>query len=452
MFHICEGGKKISFLCPNGTIFQQTELICDWWFKVNCAASPGHYAESSEVLSRAQNRSSNSAAANKSKPTVKLDKDDKRHKGSEEIQNENFDFEDIGFPDLNAPKSNSLNNNDRKSKAYSQPSQKLQKSSNTQNGLNGQSSQESQVFAASSSFAAQMNSFNGYFYKQPNQAKSSNQKEATTQTPYTQATSASPVTTTVGVSFVKNNDFNGYQYNQPERTDRRLQANKTRNEGKQRTDQGATTTTTTTTTSAPITYANRGTTKYKDSVKQTNQSSNQFIINVADTTVRPTSAPPLIRNRGNFASTTARYETTRTTPYYTPTVPSIGTSSQNRFQDARPTVSSTQVAEHAMEMMQTIQDLKLNGPTEPATDGKEYGDRSGLIIPPSVMNNFLYKMINLWFSKAFITAIRIFSVCFCLYFHFVFIFYFLFLCNGKSRDRKHCTRWHCISLPLSIVW
>lgn len=394
MFHICEGGKKISFLCPNGTIFQQTELICDWWFKVNCAASPGHYAESSEVLSRAQNRSSTTAAAaNKSKPTVKLDKEGiKNHKASEEVQHENFDFEDIGFPDLNAPKSNSLNNNDRKAKNYAQPSQKLQKASSTQNGLNGQSSQESQVFAASSSFAAQMNSFNGYFYKMPNNqaAKSSNQKEATTQTPFPQATSTSPVTTTVGVSFVKNNDFSGYLYNQPQpdRADRRLQASKASNEGKQRIDQRATTTTTTT--SAPITYANRGTTKYKDSVKQNNQSSNQFIINVADTTIRPTSPPPLIRNRGNLVSTTARYETTRTTPFYTPTVPSVGTVSQNRFQDARPTVSSTQVAEHAMEMMQTIQDLKLNGPTEPGTDGKEYGDRAGLIIPPSVINIHKY--------------------------------------------------------------
>lgn len=55
VFHICEGGKKISFLCPNGTIFQQTDLICDWWFRVNCASSPDYYAESSEILTRSQN-------------------------------------------------------------------------------------------------------------------------------------------------------------------------------------------------------------------------------------------------------------------------------------------------------------------------------------------------------------------------------------------------------------
>lgn len=54
MFHICDGGRKISFLCPNGTIFRQTDLICDWWFKVNCALSPSLYAESAEILSRSQ--------------------------------------------------------------------------------------------------------------------------------------------------------------------------------------------------------------------------------------------------------------------------------------------------------------------------------------------------------------------------------------------------------------
>jgi hypothetical protein len=50
VFHICEESKKISFLCPNGTIFQQSELICEWWFKVNCTNSPDLYEESAEQL------------------------------------------------------------------------------------------------------------------------------------------------------------------------------------------------------------------------------------------------------------------------------------------------------------------------------------------------------------------------------------------------------------------
>uniref|UniRef100_A0AAG5DCX3 Chitin-binding type-2 domain-containing protein n=1 Tax=Anopheles atroparvus TaxID=41427 RepID=A0AAG5DCX3_ANOAO len=54
VFHICDEGKKISFLCPNGTIFRQLDLICDWWFKVDCAATPNHYAESTEMLTQAK--------------------------------------------------------------------------------------------------------------------------------------------------------------------------------------------------------------------------------------------------------------------------------------------------------------------------------------------------------------------------------------------------------------
>ena len=41
-FHICAndgtGGRtKYSFLCPNGTLFNQQYFICDWWFNVDCS-------------------------------------------------------------------------------------------------------------------------------------------------------------------------------------------------------------------------------------------------------------------------------------------------------------------------------------------------------------------------------------------------------------------------------
>uniref|UniRef100_A0A0K2TQ41 Putative LOC100901383 [Metaseiulus occidentalis] n=1 Tax=Lepeophtheirus salmonis TaxID=72036 RepID=A0A0K2TQ41_LEPSM len=41
-FHICAsngagGLDKYSFLCPNGTIFNQQYLICDWWFNFDCS-------------------------------------------------------------------------------------------------------------------------------------------------------------------------------------------------------------------------------------------------------------------------------------------------------------------------------------------------------------------------------------------------------------------------------
>lgn len=36
---MCPGGNlspRHSFLCPNGTIFNQKKRICDWWYNVDC--------------------------------------------------------------------------------------------------------------------------------------------------------------------------------------------------------------------------------------------------------------------------------------------------------------------------------------------------------------------------------------------------------------------------------
>merc|ERR1712123_278445 len=48
-FHICandgNGGlTKYSFLCPNGTIFQQKYFVCDWWFNVDCSLAEELYS------------------------------------------------------------------------------------------------------------------------------------------------------------------------------------------------------------------------------------------------------------------------------------------------------------------------------------------------------------------------------------------------------------------------
>ncbi|XP_060527088.1 mucin-16-like [Cylas formicarius] len=72
VFHICADGKKISFLCPNGTIFQQSELICEWWNKVNCSDSPNLYNESVERLH-------NDIARRKSSRRVSLDGGETNH-------------------------------------------------------------------------------------------------------------------------------------------------------------------------------------------------------------------------------------------------------------------------------------------------------------------------------------------------------------------------------------
>ena len=55
VFHICaanaEGGlAKYSFLCPNGTIFNQEYFICDWGFNVDCSEAEALAAERNAAI------------------------------------------------------------------------------------------------------------------------------------------------------------------------------------------------------------------------------------------------------------------------------------------------------------------------------------------------------------------------------------------------------------------
>ncbi|KAK9504773.1 hypothetical protein O3M35_008962 [Rhynocoris fuscipes] len=44
VWHYCDlNGGQASFLCPNGTIFSQVALTCDWWFNVKCASTSQLY-------------------------------------------------------------------------------------------------------------------------------------------------------------------------------------------------------------------------------------------------------------------------------------------------------------------------------------------------------------------------------------------------------------------------
>ena len=54
VFHICtadgQGGlAKYSFLCPNGTIFNQNYFICDWWFNFDCGDAESLYSINDEI-------------------------------------------------------------------------------------------------------------------------------------------------------------------------------------------------------------------------------------------------------------------------------------------------------------------------------------------------------------------------------------------------------------------
>ncbi|XP_044762014.1 uncharacterized protein LOC123319214 [Coccinella septempunctata] len=44
VWHYCDlNGGQASFLCPNGTIFSQVALTCDWWYNVKCSSTPQLY-------------------------------------------------------------------------------------------------------------------------------------------------------------------------------------------------------------------------------------------------------------------------------------------------------------------------------------------------------------------------------------------------------------------------
>merc|ERR1712203_735782 len=58
-FHICandgnSGLTKFSFLCPNGTLFQQQYFVCDWWFNVDCSTTQDFWSLNDEIAAERQ--------------------------------------------------------------------------------------------------------------------------------------------------------------------------------------------------------------------------------------------------------------------------------------------------------------------------------------------------------------------------------------------------------------
>ncbi|XP_037071173.1 pupal cuticle protein 36a-like [Pollicipes pollicipes] len=49
VFHICYDNRMDSFLCPNGTLFNQKYFVCDWWYNVDCAASESFFQLNEEI-------------------------------------------------------------------------------------------------------------------------------------------------------------------------------------------------------------------------------------------------------------------------------------------------------------------------------------------------------------------------------------------------------------------
>ena len=43
-YHVCYNGRKDSFLCGPGTVFNQRILHCDYWYSVECGKSSQYYS------------------------------------------------------------------------------------------------------------------------------------------------------------------------------------------------------------------------------------------------------------------------------------------------------------------------------------------------------------------------------------------------------------------------
>merc|ERR1712128_316479 len=67
-FHICTadgagGLAKYSFLCPNGTLFNQNSFICDWWFNFDCSTAEDLYSLNDEIAAEREALAAEGAAS-----------------------------------------------------------------------------------------------------------------------------------------------------------------------------------------------------------------------------------------------------------------------------------------------------------------------------------------------------------------------------------------------------
>jgi hypothetical protein len=58
VFHICAMNKTFDFLCPNGTIFSQENLVCVWWNQFECSNAPNLYGNNAGIYDYSQNGAS----------------------------------------------------------------------------------------------------------------------------------------------------------------------------------------------------------------------------------------------------------------------------------------------------------------------------------------------------------------------------------------------------------
>merc|ERR1711934_1331771 len=68
VFHICTadgagGLAQYSFLCPNGTVFNQNYFICDWWLNFDCTTAEELYSLNEDIAAERDANSPDGGAA-----------------------------------------------------------------------------------------------------------------------------------------------------------------------------------------------------------------------------------------------------------------------------------------------------------------------------------------------------------------------------------------------------
>lgn len=43
-YHVCHGGRRDTFTCPEGTLFSQELMTCDYWYRVSCGSNGESYS------------------------------------------------------------------------------------------------------------------------------------------------------------------------------------------------------------------------------------------------------------------------------------------------------------------------------------------------------------------------------------------------------------------------
>merc|ERR1719367_676737 len=99
-FHICTadgagGLAKYSFLCPNGTLFNQNYFICDWWFNFDCATAEDLYSLNDEI---AAERAALAGEASDAQDTYAAPADEYAAAGSGDYYDESADYYEAPAP------------------------------------------------------------------------------------------------------------------------------------------------------------------------------------------------------------------------------------------------------------------------------------------------------------------------------------------------------------------